>query len=411
MLRLASPLAHALTAWLIFLAGRRLWDGETGFWAAAGYTAAPGVGLSAMIMSTDPLLMLIWAAALYAHLRAAEAKGFWTARAWWAVLGLAVGTGMLAKYTMIAFALGALGYGLFSARSRDWVAVAVAAVATIVVMLPNLVWNASHSFATIVHVAGDADPGDGYFHPVRLAEFVGAQFVVIGPVFLIAIILAARNRGAWHGDWGMRLMAWQCLPLLVAMLALAFVTRAQANWAAPAYVAGSLLAARWLVTAGGWPALRTQIGIGVAASLLLWSAAGLYAGQADRLTRRLDPFRQMRIGEPFCELALGNMAEEGVGVLLSDNRRRLSECMFLGGLGWDEVAIWNPDGLPDNHHELVAGLQPGDDREMLLVVQRGAARIAHHFREAREVEAGRLVIHLDREVTYEMWVVQGFKGY
>jgi 4-amino-4-deoxy-L-arabinose transferase-like glycosyltransferase len=410
-LRLASPLAHALIGWLIFLCGRRLWDGETGFWAAAGYTAAPGVALSAMLISTDPLLMALWAAALYVHLRAAEAKGLWTGRAWWGALGLLIGLGMLAEHFMIAFALGALGYGLFSARGRDWVAVAIVAVAAVLVMLPNIVWNTSHDFATLAHVAGNADAGRGFFHPLRLAEFAGAQFAVIGPVFLIAIVLAFRNRGAWRDDWGMRLLAWQTLPLLAAMLGLALATGAHANWAAPAYVAGSLMAARWLVTAGGWPALRTQIGIGVAASLAMWSVAGLYAGQAERLTRRLDPFVQMRLGGPLCELALGNMAEEGAEALLSDNWRRLSECMFLGGLGWDEVATWNPDQLPDNHHELVASLNPGDGRAMLLVVERGAAKMAARFHEAREVESGRLATHNDRDVPYEIWVVQGFKGY
>ena len=73
-LRLASPVAHALIAWLTFLTGRRLWDGQTGFWAATGYTAAPGVGLSAMIMPTDPVLMMYCAAALYAMVRAAKTK-------------------------------------------------------------------------------------------------------------------------------------------------------------------------------------------------------------------------------------------------------------------------------------------------------------------------------------------------
>ena len=47
-LRLASPIAHMLIAWLIFLTGRQLWDGQTGFWASAGYSAAPGVGVAAV---------------------------------------------------------------------------------------------------------------------------------------------------------------------------------------------------------------------------------------------------------------------------------------------------------------------------------------------------------------------------
>ena len=406
-LRLASPVAHAAIAWLIFLTGRRLWDGQSGFWAAAGYTAAPGVGLSAMIISTDPVMMVFWAAALYAMVRAVDSQG----RVWWGVLGALIGAGLLAKYTMVAFAVGALGYGLFAARERNRVGPLIAAGAALLVVSPNIIWNAANSFATLAHVAGDADPGRGYFHAARLAEFAAAQFAVIGPVFLIAIFLALRHRDAWRDDWGMRLVAWQTVPLLAAMTGLAFLTRAQANWAAPAYIGGALLAARWLVTAGGVAALRAQLGVGIAASLVLWTLAGLYAGQAEGLTRRLDPFRQMRISEPFCELVLGTMGEEGAGVLLSDNRRRLSECMFYGGLGWDEVAIWNPDLAPDNHHELVATLQPGDQREMLLVVRRGAAAIVHHFDEAREVESGSLETHIDRAVPFSIWVVKGFEGY
>ena len=441
-LRIASPLCHALIAWLIFLTGRRLWGGQTGFWAAAGYTAAPGVAYSSMLMSTDPVLMMFWAAALYALVRAADAgnrpaaaratdgtgrrdrtqrkkkrgagftlRGVLADHFWWLALGLAIGAGMLAKYTMIAFAIGALGYGAFSARGRDWTGAAIASVAALAVLAPNVLWNAGRGFVTAAHVLGDADPGKGYFHPLELAKFAAAQFAVIGPVFLIAILLAFRNRKAWMDDWGMRLVAWQTAPLLAAMTVLALATRANANWAAPAYVGGALMAARWLVLAGGIRALRAQLGVGIAASLLLWGLAGLYAGQADRLTRRLDPFVQTRLGEPFCELVLGNMAEEGVGVLLSDNRRRLSECMFQGGLGWDEVAIWNPAGRIGNHHEMVASLHPGDEREMLLVVRRDAGEIARRFQEFREIETVHLGVHLDRSVTYQIWVVQGFKGY
>jgi hypothetical protein len=362
-----------------------------------------------MIMSTDPVMMVFWAAALYALVRAAEAEG--EGRLWWGVLGALIGAGMMAKYTMLAFAAGALGYGAISARERDWVGTSIAAVVAMVILSPNILWNAGNSFTTVAHVIGDVDPGKGYFHVAKLAEFAGAQFAVIGPVFLIAIFLALRNRDIWRDDWGMRLVAWQTVPLLAAMIGLSFLTRAQANWAAPAYIGGSLLAARWLLTAGGVPALRAQLGIGVAASLALWSLAGLYAGQSEALTQRLDPFRQMRISEPFCELVLGTLGDEGAGVLLSDNRRRLSECMFYGGLSWDEVAAWNPDDAIDNHHELVTRLQPGDQRQMLLVVRRGGAQIAHHFDEKREIDSGMLETHIDRSVPFEMWVVQGFKGY
>jgi len=129
------------------------------------------------------------------------------------------------------------------------------------------------------------------------------------------------------------------------------------------------------------------------------------------LPRAGDPFKKMRLAEPFCALALGAMAEEGAQVLLSDDRRRLSECMFEGALTWDDIAVWNPRLNPQNHHELVATLRPGDERGMLLAVHGGAEKIARHFEEAYEIDAGQFPTHADREIPYQLWFVQGFRGY
>jgi len=392
-LRLISPLAHAAIAALVFLAGRRLFDARTGFWAAAAYTAAPGVTASAMIASTDPPMMLAWALALYAMIRAGE--GGPGAARWWALTGLAIGLGFLAKYTILAFAAGAMGYGLVSARGRDWRGAAIAGGVALAVAAPNLVWNWAHGFATLAHVAEDAAPrGTALLNPGNLAEFAGAQLGVIGPVVFLALLGALWRWRDWARDPGARLLAWTSYPLLLAMLGLALLTRAQPNWAAPAYVGGSILAAHWLL-ARDWR----------------YALAWAYAGPAGDLPRLADPFKKMRLGEPFCARALGVMAEEGVDVLLSNSRRRLSECMFLGTLDWDRVAIWNPDRMSANHHEMVASLQPGDDRAMLLAVLGDGASIAQRFAEAREIETDRVATHGDRSYRYALWVVRGFEGY
>lgn len=402
-LRLGSVLAHAGIAGLIYLTGRRLWDGPTGFWAAVGYTAAPGVGVSAMIMSTDPVMMLAWAGALYALVRAMEGGR------WWWLVGLCLGLGTLAKYTMLVFVVGGLGYGLFASHGpRAWRGLAVAGLVALAVIAPNIWWNAANHFATVLHVAEDAAPGGGRFSLISLGEFLGAQFGVIGPVFFAALGVALWQR---DGDWRLRLVLWQTMPLVLGMCALAFVTRAQPNWAAPAYVAGSLVAARVLLARGWLRALQAQLAIGATAMVSVLALAFAYAGPPGALPRALDPFKKMRIGAPFCDLALGAMAEEGAEVLLSDDRRRLSECMFLGALDWDQIAVWNPELTPRNHHELVATLRPGDPRPMLLAVHGGAAAIAARFEQAREIESGSFNTHSDRAVPYELWVVEGFRDY
>ena len=407
-LRVGAVAAHAVVAAILFLTGRRLWDARTGFWAAAGYTAAPGVTASALIMSTDPVMMAGWAVALYAWLRAAEEGG-----RWWAVLGAAIGLAALAKYTGLVVAAGAVGYGLFSARARDWRGAAIAAAVALLVLAPNLSWQAANGFVTVAHVAEDAAPPGERYTLAGLAEFLGAQLGVIGPAWLVAILAALWWRRDWVGDWRMRMLAWQTFALLGAMTALAFWARAQPNWAAPAYVAGSLIAARMVLQRGWHWALPVQAGAGAFAVAALYGAAWAYGVFPLDLSRAADPYKKMRIGEPFCEVALGMMAEEGAEILLSDDRRRLSECMFLGGLTFDDIAVWNPDLAPENHHELVSTLRPGDERSMLLAVMSpvAAEAIAAHFEEARPVESGTVRTHADAEFPYAIWFVQGFRGY
>ncbi|MEL7139506.1 MAG: glycosyltransferase family 39 protein [Pseudomonadota bacterium] len=406
-LRFGAPVAHGVIALGLFYLGRRLFDGATGFWAAATYSLAPGVSVSSMIMSTDPVMMAFWIVALIAWVRAAEGGG----RRWWALMGACIGLGALAKYTMLVLPVGALGYALFSARGRDWQGTGIAAGVGLLVLLPNLLWNLDNSFATVTHVAEDADPGGGYFNPLKFLEFAGAQLGVIGPVVFPAILIAFWRRRDWVGDWRMRLLAWQTGTLLFAMLVLAFLTRAQPNWAAPAYVAGTLFAVRFLMAAGFGRMLRWQAGLGAIAAVIVYAAAALYAERAETLPRAPDPFKKMRLAEPFCGPALAAMAEEGAEVMLSTDRRRLSECMFLGGLGWDAIAVWNPDIVAENHHELVATLMPGDQRPMLLAVLKGADEIPEAFEEARRIDGGSFRTHRDREHPYELWFVQGFTDY
>ncbi|MEM1343988.1 MAG: glycosyltransferase family 39 protein [Pseudomonadota bacterium] len=408
-LRLPSPLAHAGIALLIHLSAARLFDARTGFWAAAGYTLAPGVTVSAMIVSTDPPMMLAWALALYALIRARASTGW----LWWAVLGIAIGLGALAKYTMLAFAVGALGWGLFSAEGRTLRGAAIAAALAFATLAPNLLWNAANGFATLTHVAEDAAPeGTAWGNPATLAEFLGAQLGVIGPVFFLAILAQLWRRREMAREPNLALIGWLTFALLIPFVALSFASRAQPNWAAPAYICGSILAARWLLTRDWRRALIWgQAGFGVLAALSVYALAALYADQGERLPRLLDPFKKMRLSEPFCERALAAMDEEGAEVLLSDSRRRLSECMFLGGLGWDRIAVWNPDLTPANHHELVATLRPGDGRRMLLAVLGEGEDIAERFDEAILLEADTLTSHADRTTPYSLWVVQDFTDY
>src|SRR6266446_1099864 len=114
-IRLSAPFLHAGTAVFVYAIAARLYDHRVGLWSALAYASLPGVSVSAFIISTDAPLVLFWAAALFAFVRAREEAGW----GWWLAVGLAAGLGLLAKYAMAYWLMSALGFVLvFPAERR-----------------------------------------------------------------------------------------------------------------------------------------------------------------------------------------------------------------------------------------------------------------------------------------------------
>src|SRR5262249_56588401 len=103
--RLSAPLLHAVAAAFVYGIGARLYDRRVGLWSALVYASLPGVSVSAFVISTDAALLLFWAAALYAFIRARESGG-----GWWLAVGLVAGLGLLAKYAIAYLIFSAAGF-------------------------------------------------------------------------------------------------------------------------------------------------------------------------------------------------------------------------------------------------------------------------------------------------------------
>src|SRR3954470_9109552 len=101
--RLASPLFHLGTSLLVYAIADKLYGKQTAAWSALAFALGTGLTFSARIISTDVPLLFFWAATLLAYINL-MAKPDWR---WTLVLGMSFGLGMLAKYAMIYFLLGA----------------------------------------------------------------------------------------------------------------------------------------------------------------------------------------------------------------------------------------------------------------------------------------------------------------
>ena len=106
--------------------------------------------------------------------------------------------------------------------------------------LPNLWWNWSHHFATYLHTRDNAELGGTLFHPGQLVEFLVSQLGVFGPLYFVALLalFAAPTR---FGGPPARLLTAFAWPTLAIVTVVSLLSRAQANWAAPAYVSAVVL--------------------------------------------------------------------------------------------------------------------------------------------------------------------------
>lgn len=249
--RLPAPFLHTLVGGLVFAIGRTMQDARTGFYAVLIYALMPGVTFSSGLMTTDSVLFVPWTLGLLLLWHMRSGRSSWQMAL---ALGLAIGAGFLAKYAMIYFVLGLALTVIIDAPTRQAFSkrnLLLTLLGALVLLAPHISWNISHDLQTLSHTADNANWEDDLFHPDHAIKFLVDQMGVFGPVSFMALVtgIFVTLRGkAQAEDAAGRWLICFALPALLVILAQAVTSRAHANWAATAYIAGSLLVARWMVS-------------------------------------------------------------------------------------------------------------------------------------------------------------------
>ncbi len=412
--RLPSPIIHTATALTIYSVAAHLYGRRTGFWSAVVFATLPGVSLSAGIISTDVPLLFFWAVALYGFVRLIDTDRWWPP----GLLGVALGLGLNAKYAMVYFVISAgLAILVLPERrhmlrdARIYVAVAIG----LLLIAPNLAWNAENSFATFAHTADNANWTGPLLNPGKALEFFGAQFGVFGPILfgsLLVITVRAWRQGLPAPD---RLLLAFALPVIIIVTVQAFLSRAHANWAAVSYVSATVLVTATLIREVSWRWLKASLALHVAILVAIGLATAM-AGSF-RLPGGGDPFARTLGWRAVAEetaavLAAARGAGRPFGAVLTDDRAVTAELIYYMRDEPTPVFAWHERGTrPRDHYELSRPYAKGSPEPVLLVsLRRSAGRIGERFAVAvpmvtSEVQAG---AGPARRVTF--FKLEGFKG-
>jgi len=408
-IRLSAPLLHAGTAVFVYAIGCRLYDGPIGLWSALAYASLPGASISGFIISTDAPLLLFWAAALYAFIRAREAGGW----GWWLAVGVACGLGLLAKYAMAYWILSALGYVLvFRAERRHLLGLLAAIGVALVLYFPNFWWNWSNGFVSYLHVKDNAGIDELLFHPDAFLEFFGSQFAVFGPLFFAGFIwLAAASRT--FAEPRARLLAAFALPTFAMMLVVSFLSRANANWAAPAFVSATVLVVAWALDRGWRNLVIFSIALHLAAVAILFTGRDALAALGIELPAKYDALSRLRGWRELGEMVGRALAAHPGLILFADDRETLAALIYYVRPHPFDAVKWKlKSGLAKDQWELANGLPQHQGANFLLVSEHELIpEMSPSFAAIDRLGSVVIPIGPGASRSYTLYLARNFKGY
>jgi 4-amino-4-deoxy-L-arabinose transferase-like glycosyltransferase len=202
-------------------------------------TVMPMLAVGSILMTIDALSVFFWALAAiicWAILH----RG--TSLAWFG-LGLAIGMGVLAKFTngvqltCIAVLL------LWSKKHRPLLVsrnMWVVGTSLLLAFTPIIWWNLQTGWIHVMALHSRSGvEGSFHLHPTELLRFVGEQFVVVSPLFMAGIAVAAVAL-VWirPGNERTGFLLSQYWPLYGVFIFFSLNRAGEANWPAPALITG-----------------------------------------------------------------------------------------------------------------------------------------------------------------------------
>lgn len=238
--RIGAVILSALGSLILFATARRMYDEKTALFSSLLFQCIPLFSVFGVLMTIDGPFVFFWIASLYLLWRISEAtlQGE-KLLAWWILLGISVGLGLLTKYTMAFFWACTFLYLIWVPELRKSLGSAgpyLAVIVSLALFSPVVIWNAQHAWVTVKHTAGQAHLQKGFVLSLKdFFEFFVSQLGVVTPlVFAFMAIALIRGRNDGKGKF----LLSCSVPVFLFFLLKSLQGKVQANWAMTAYITG-----------------------------------------------------------------------------------------------------------------------------------------------------------------------------
>jgi hypothetical protein len=215
-------------------------------------------------------------------------------------------------------------------------------------------------------------------------EFIAGQFAVFGPVVFGVFLLVLVRIGKPDIGRADRLMLCFAIPTLLLVTATAFVTRANANWAAAAVISANVLVAAVLVRRQAWRWVAVSIALGVVAQVALLVGDANARRLSLPLLAKPDVYARTMgwraLGEEVDKLA----GRVGARTVAAEQRDTVASLLYYQRNAGRTVLSWPTSAVPSHHFDLTRRLTAAAPDPVLFVAQCGSTeRLARHYRSVK----------------------------
>ncbi len=296
-IRWLSVLLSAVTGWMLFQLGTRLWNERVGFWAVVIAVTLPLYAIGSVLMTIDPLSVFFWVLAAHFFLNTIEGNRSLQ----WIACGLAVGFGFLAKFVNAIELLCFLLFLLSDSQKRALLlkkGFYLLLIAFAICMIPVFYWNAAHGWITATHLQErGALTREFTIQWKETGQFLYMQAVVISPFYFLGMLSIALSSlglllNSTPENRSRRFALALFLPIFLFYFLLSLNDSGEANWTATGLAGGILLLASYFSEES--KSLRKRIFMGIALGLALIEMILLHDAYGLGIKFKGDPANRLR---------------------------------------------------------------------------------------------------------------------
>lgn len=234
-LKLIPFIFYIFTSYIIFILTLEIYNNKNlAIITALSFNIIPAVTISSFIISTDVILIFFWSLSLFFLLKIRTKPQLIN----FLMLGIFLGMSFLAKYAASYFLISTLAIMILDKKTRvsfskNLLGSLIFIFTTVIVVMPNIVWNIKNDWVTFEHTSENAGLSRANVNLFQGIEFIFSQALMLGPILFVFFIFIYKKIKI---DFNTKFLLSFSLPIFFIVFLESIIVRANANWAAVAIV-------------------------------------------------------------------------------------------------------------------------------------------------------------------------------